>query len=149
VRRASFLVLVLALVAGCGGGGGGGGKRLTKADYAARADKICGKYNQQTKALANPKNLSDLADVADKTIPILDNALSELHNLKPPADEQATADQWLAQVENLKGDLQEIRDKARDKNMQGVQAVVPKASQHNSKANALATQLGMTVCSKD
>ncbi len=31
----------------------------------------------------------------------------------------------------------------------GVQAVVPKATEHNSKANALATQLGMSVCNKD
>ena len=59
------------------------------------------------------------------------------------------ADQWLAQVENLKGDLKEIRDKAKSKDMQGVQAVVPQATQHNKKANQLATQLGMTVCSKD
>jgi len=148
VRRAPYLLLALVVAAGCGGGGGGS-KRLTRADYASQADSICGKYNQQTKALANPSNLSDLADVADKTIPILDKALNDLHKLKPPGDEQATADQWLAQVENLKGDLKEIRDKAKSTDMQGVQAVVPQATQHNKKANQLATQLGMTVCSKD
>jgi hypothetical protein len=148
VRRAPFLLLAVLFAAGCGGGGGSG-ERLTRADYAKKADAICGKYSQQTKALANPSNLSDLADVADKTIPILDNALNELHKLKPPADEQGIADQWLAEVENLKGDLQEIRDKAKGNDLKGVQAVVPKASEHNGKANKLATQLGMTVCNKD
>jgi hypothetical protein len=148
VRRAPFLLLAVVFAAGCGGGGGSS-ERLTRADYAKKADAICGKYSQQTKALANPSNLSDLADVADKTIPILDNALDDLHKLKPPADEQATADQWLAEVEKLKGDLKEIRDKAKDKDLKGVEAVVPKATQHNSKANQLATQLGMTVCNKD
>lgn len=147
MRRASLLLLALVFTAGCGGGGGG--ERLTRADYAVQADAICGKYNQQTKALANPSNLSDLADVADRTLPILDNALSDLKKLKPPADEQATADQWLSAVEDLKGDLKEIRDKANDNDMKGVQAVVPKATEHNSKANSLATQLGMTVCNKD
>jgi hypothetical protein len=148
VRRASLLLLAFVFTAGCGGGGGGG-ERLTRADYAAQADAICGKYNEQTKALANPSNLSDLADVADKTLPILDNALSDLKKLKPPADEQATADQWLSAVEDLKGDLKEIRDKANDKDLKGVQAVVPKATQHNGKANSLATQLGMRVCNRD
>jgi len=146
VRRASFLLLALVVVAGCGGGGSA---RLTRQQYAAKADAICAKYNQQTKAIANPSSLSELASVADKTLPILDHALGDLRKLKPPSDEQATADQWLAQVENLKGDLKEIRDKARSNNMQGVQAVVPKASQHNATGNQLAKQLGMTVCSKD
>lgn len=148
MRRASLLLLTVLLAAGCGGGGGSS-ERLTRADYASKADAICGKYNQQTKALANPSSLSDLADVADKTLPILDNALNELRDLKPPTSEQATADQWLAEVEKLKGDLKEIRDKANDNDMKGVQAVVPKATEHNNRANQLATELGMTVCNKD
>jgi hypothetical protein len=139
-------VLAIGLVAGCGGGGS---KRLSKEEYASKADAICAKYNQQTKALQNPTSLKELGDVADKTLPILDNALKDLHKLKPPADEQATADQWLAQVKNLKGDLQEIRDKAKANDMQGVQAVVPKATEHNNQSNQLATQLGMKVCNRD
>ena len=140
-------MLAVALVAGCGGGGGG--KRLTRDEYATKADAICGNYTQQTKALANPKSLSDLAAVADKTIPILDHAISDLRKLKPPANEQSTVDQWLAQVENLKGDLKEIRDKAKTNDIQGVQAVVPQATRHNQQSNRLATQLGMKVCNKN
>jgi len=139
-------VLAIVVLAGCGGGGA---KRLSRTEYASRADAICGKYNQQTKALANPANLSDLAKVADKTIPILDSALGDLRKLKPPTDEQATVDQWLGQIENLKGDLTEIRDKAKSNDMKGVQAVVPKATQHNARSNQLASQLGMSVCNKD
>jgi hypothetical protein len=144
VRRASLLLLVTVVLAGCGGGGGN--KRLSREQYASKADSICKKYNQQAKSLANPSNLPQLANVADKTLPILDNALRDLRRLKPPADEQATAEKWLEQVENLKGDLQEIRDKAKSKDLQGVQAVVPKAQQHNTRGNRLATQLGMKVC---
>jgi hypothetical protein len=147
VRRAAILLLATIFVAGCGGGGGG--NRLTRAEYAQQADDICSKYNEQTKALTNPTSLSELADVADKTLPILDNALSDLHKLKPPVNEEGTANAWLAEIENLKGDLQEIRDKAKTNDMEGVQAVVPKASRHNAKGNQLATQLGMTVCNKD
>lgn len=142
VRRAFLILLGIVVLAGCGGSG----KRLTKQEYASKADAVCAKYNQQVKALSNPSNLSELAEVADKTIPILDNAIDDLHKLRPPASEQGTADRWLDQVENLKDDLTEIRDKAKDNDQQGVQAVVPKAQEHNSQSNALATELGMTVC---
>jgi len=134
------------LLPGCGGASG---KPLTKEEYAAKADAICGKYNQQTKSLATPKNLSELAKVADKTLPVLDHAINDLSKLRPPASEKALSDQWLTQVRNLKGDLQEIRDKAKSGDLQAVQGVVPKAQEHNSQSNQLATQLGMSVCNKD
>ncbi len=147
MRRAAPIVLVLVfLLPGCGGASG---KLLTKAEYTSKADAICGKYNQQIKSFANPKNLSDLAKVADKTLPILDQAIGDLSKLEPPASEKALSDQWLTQVNGLKSDLQEIRDKAKAGDMQGVQAVVPKATDHNAKSNALAGQLGMSVCNRD
>jgi hypothetical protein len=147
MRRASPVALALVfLLPGCGSGSG---KPLTKDEYASKADAICGKYNQQINSFANPKNLSDLAKVADKTLPVLDNAIRDIGKLEPPASEKALSDQWLAQVRNLKGDLQEIRDKAKAGSMDGVRAVVPKATEHNAKSNALASQLGMSVCNKD
>ena len=147
MRRALPIALALAfLLPGCGGGSG---KPLTKAEYASKADAICGKYNEQITSFANPKNLSDLAKVSDKTLSILDQAIGDLSKLQPPASEKALSDQWLAQVGNLRDDLQEIRDKAKAGSIQGVRAVVPKATDHNSKSNALASQLGMSVCNKD
>jgi chromosome segregation ATPase len=147
VRQALFLLMAIALVAGCGGGGGG--TRLTKEEYASKADAICGKYNRQVTDLSNPQNLSELEKVADQTLSILANAITDLKKLNPPASEQAKADQWLSQVENLKEDLTEIRDGAKDQDMKAVQAVLPKAEEHNRRSNALATELGMTVCNSD
>jgi hypothetical protein len=146
MKRAALIALALVLLPGCGGGSG---ESLTKEEYASKADAICGKYNQQIKTFGNPKSLPELAKVADKTLPVLDHAIRDISKLQPPAGEKALADQWLTQVRNLKSDLQEIRDKAKAGDMQGLEAVVPKASDHNSKSNALASQLGMSVCNKD
>lgn len=144
----AFLI-ALALVVLLPACGGGSGTPLTKEEYASKADAICGKYNQQITSFANPKNLSELAKIADKTLPVLDSAINDISKLEPPASEKALSDQWLAQVRNLKDDLQEIRDQAKAGKIAGVQAVVPKATDHNAKSNALASQLGMSVCNKD
>jgi hypothetical protein len=146
-RALLLALLVLTLLTACGGSGSG--PRLTKEQFASRADTICGNYNQQLKTLANPSNLKELAGVADQTIPILHNAIRDLDKLNPPASEQDTVDQWLDEVRKLEDDLKEIRDKAEDEDMQGVQDVVPTADEHNKRSNALATKLGMTVCNKD
>jgi hypothetical protein len=141
--------IALALVFVLSGCGGSTGTALTKEEYASKADAICGKYNEQTKALATPKDLSGLAKLADQTLPILDRLITDLGKLHRPAGEKALSDQWLAQVRNLKGDLQEIRDTAKSGDLQAVQAVLPKAREHNSQSNQLATQLGMSLCNKD
>ena len=46
-------------------------------------------------------------------------------------------------------DVEKIRDKANDNDTAAVQALAGPALQHDQHANELATQLGMTVCSKD
>jgi hypothetical protein len=146
VRRAFPLLLVVVLLAACGGGGG---KPLTREQYAAKADAICGKYKQQTDALARPASLADLGKVADQVLPILDNARSDLRKLKPPAGEQATANAWLDQFDVIIGDVEKIRDSANDNDTDAVQKLARPALQHDQHANELARQLGMTVCSED
>jgi hypothetical protein len=149
VRRASLLVLISFAAGGCGGGsGGGGGERLSRADYASKADAICRKYNQKTRSLGHVRNLSELAKAFDKALPILDDALAELGTLKPPESEQGTASRWLAQSQVLKRDLEQIRDRAKAKDMKRVQSLFAKATRDDQRGNELAKQLGMKVCSK-
>jgi hypothetical protein len=146
VRRASTLLLAAVLLAGCGGGSG---KPLSRAQYASKADAICGKYKRDTNALARPANLADLAKVADQVLPILDHARSDLRKLRPPAAEQGTADAWLKQFDVIIDDVKKIRDKAKDNDTAGVEALATPALQHDQHANELAKQLGLKVCSKD
>jgi hypothetical protein len=147
VLRALPLLLAVAVLAGCGGGGGG--DALTREQYAQKADAVCTKYKNKTDDLGNPANLSDLADVADKVIPILHDARNELRQLKPPANEEGTADDWLDEFDVIIDDVEKIRDKARDNDTAAVRRLAQPALEHDQKANDLATRLGMTVCNKD
>jgi hypothetical protein len=145
VRRAYLLVLALGLLAGCGGPSS---QRLTRDQYASKADAICGKYKRKTDALSRPKTLSDLATVSDQLLPLLHGARRELRALRPPADEEATANAWLDEFAVTIDDVERIRDKAKAGDTAGVAAVARPALQHDRRGNELAAQLGMTVCSR-
>lgn len=148
MRRAFTLLLAAALVAGCGSGGSKE-QRLTRQQYASRADAICTKYKAKTNSLSRPATLSDLAKLADQVLPLLDNARGELRALRPPQNEAAAAQAWLDQFDVILDDVRTIRDKAKAGDSAGVQAAATPALQHNQHANDLAARLGMTVCSKD
>jgi hypothetical protein len=139
VRRAPFLLLVVALAAGCDG----------SKSYASKADAICKKFTKQTSALGRPANVTELASVADKTLPLLDQAAKRLAALQPPSDKKPEARQWLAQLGVLRADLREIRDKAKSGDTAGLASVALKAQQDNAKANDLGRRLGFKVCDKN
>jgi hypothetical protein len=139
VRRAYLLVLAVVLLAGCGSSG----------SYASRADAICGKVKRKTDALSRPATLGDLAKLSDQVLPLLDDARRELRALRPPAGQEATATAWLAEFDVTIEDVKKIRDKARAGDAAGVRAAATPALRHNERANELAAQLGMKVCSKD
>jgi hypothetical protein len=145
VRQVFVLVLASVLLAGCGGGGG---KRLSRQEYASKADAVCSRYNREITAIKQPSDLAGLGKSLDKLLVSFDRAVADLHRLKPPQSERATADQWVAQIETLESDLKSIRDNAKSKDAQGVQAAGRMAQEHNRRGNALAAKLGMKVCSK-
>ena len=64
MRRVAFVLLVL-IAAGCGGG-----SRLSKTDYAKRADAICSKYNAKINALGRPGGIKALPSYVDRALPI-------------------------------------------------------------------------------
>lgn len=145
MRRAVTALAVLAVLApGCGSGE----KRLSKEEYAQRADAVCRRYNDATSGLGSPQSMPALAKVAARSLPHLDRAIRGLRALKPPKDEVATARDWLRQLTLLRGDVVRIRDRARANDAKGVQAVVPAATRRNERFAELATQLGMIVCNQ-
>src|SRR5262245_25535127 len=120
MQRTFLAVVALPLLAtACGGQDRG--PRLTKEQFASKADAICAKYNGKVNSLENPQTLNELADVADNTIPVLQDAIRDIRNLNPPEAQADTVDEWLAAVGKLEGDLEEIRDQADKGSMKGVQ----------------------------
>ena len=87
MRKVVLAAAVVGLVSGCGGGSG----RLSKAEYAKRADAICTKYNAKIRALGRPTAISGLPAYVDKALPLARKGDDELRALEPPKDEQRLA----------------------------------------------------------
>ena len=137
------VALLLAGVLGCGSGG-----RLTRAEYAKRADAICTKYNGKLNALAAPKSQTELVAFVDKAVPLVDSASSELSDLKPPKDEEQTAQAWNKANTDVLHALEELRTAAKAKDRPKMQTALKDGNTANQHANDLARTLGMKACAK-
>jgi hypothetical protein len=51
-------------------------------------------------------------------------------------------------MQGVADDARALLAKAKAKDLQGLRTLLPKAQQHLARSNALASQLGMSVCSK-
>ena len=142
-RFALAFVVVLAVVAGCGGS-----SRLSKAEYAKRADAICTKYNAKIQALGRPTAVSGLPAYVDKALPLARKGDDELRALKPPKDEAQTAKEWLDQNDSVVGSMERLRDAAKKGDRAGIQTALNEASSANRTANGLARRLGLRVCAQ-
>jgi len=144
MRRVVLAVAVAGLAAGCGGGGG----RLSKAEYAKRADAICTKYNAKLKAVARPTGISGLPAYVDRALPLARKGDDELRALRPPKDEEKTAKEWLDQNDSVVGSMERLRDAAKKSDRAGIQTALNEASAANRTANGLARRLGLSVCAQ-
>ena len=146
MRRTAALLAATAilLVAGCGGGGG----RLSKGDYAKKADAICSKYNRKVEALGTPKSLTDIPSFADRALKLTRQGNGELSKLKPPKSEEQTAKEWVAQNELVAKAVADLRDAAKKNDRAAIQAALRRGQAANRTANGLARDLGLSVCAR-
>jgi len=134
------------VVAGCGTSGP---KRLSKQAYAQRADAICTRFNQHAPSSGTASvTAHQVADLARRTLPLLDKTITELRALTLPKHEEQLARRWLASLDRLRTDVVKIRDRARANDLSGVGAVERLATQDDHRSSRLAAQLGMQVCGK-
>jgi len=149
LRRTLILPLCAAVTLGAGCGGGGSGERLTKAEYAAKADAVCREFQAQVDELGEPQTLADLAALADKALPIVEEGVGKIRDLKPPEELQATVDEWIVTGDKSIKQLNGLRDAAKAKDRAAIQRVATEAQRNDEKSERLATKLGMTACAQD
>jgi hypothetical protein len=142
--RATVLgVAAVLLAAGCGGSG-----RLSRADYASRADAICSKYNREIRNLSRPQSISGLPGFVDRALPLAKKGNDELRRLRPPKSEEETAKELVAQNDSIFAAMKRLRDAAKKGNRDGIRTALRDATTANRTAKRLASDLGLRVCAQ-
>jgi hypothetical protein len=135
---------VVALAVGCGGGDDG--ERLSQAEFVAQADAICQEYEAKLDALGQPQNEDELAEFADKAIPIAKDGRDALGELNPPENQQENYDAWLEQGDRAIEIVEDLRDAAEEGDQAEIQRIAQEADQADQESNRLAEELGFDEC---
>jgi hypothetical protein len=142
---AGIAVAAAVTVAGCGGSG-----RLSKADFQAKADGICSKYNAKIKgALANVgSNPSTIASGVDKAVALIKNGTNELGKLKPPKQYDAKYGEWMKINRDEIATGTQLADAARKTDKKAFNSAIAKLASQGKDSDRLAREMGLKSCAE-
>jgi hypothetical protein len=146
VRARLTASLAVALVATAAACGGGGGERLSQEEFKKQANAICEKYDTRIQALQSPSSPAEVSGFVDKVIPLLQQGISELRALKPPAEAEDDYDRMLDETEKAVPAARKLADAAAENDGAAVQEALAEARKADQASDEIAAQLGLTGC---
>jgi hypothetical protein len=120
--------------------------RLTKEEYARKADANCEAFNRFAATLGPANTLPETERYMNRLLPEFRKAVENQGDLVPPESEQRAAGQWMDAMEALGHDFEDIRDAAQQGDQSGVVAANGRSAGHIDASTRLSKQLGLRVC---
>jgi len=142
------LFAIGAVLVLCSCGGGGGNKRLTKEEFAAKANALCKSFNDADKAAGSPTSLAEAVAYFEKLTPLYEKRVTDLDALKPPADEQATVDKIVALEKDEADVARQLLAALKANDQAKANELVASGNANSKKAKVLYKELGLTECAK-
>ena len=140
-------MLLTLVAAGCGDAKKPSGQDLTHAGYVLRADAVCQKADEAIAKLGQPKTIPDLPAYAKDAAAIVSRERDDLKALNAaPGDEVLVQDLGTA-LDDAVTVAKALEKVAADGDPAAINDFVKQNGAANSRAKALAKQLGMKVCS--
>jgi hypothetical protein len=147
---ASVLGLALLLGACSDNGSGSSGDRLTKAQYIARADRICQAANQKTQALGAPTSTDPqaLAKFLGKSGQIITDAVGQLKKLSPPKKDEQKINQMVDGLQKSASYFPDLIQAVKANDRQKIQQVAVQLQQASQHGGQIAQTYGFHVCAQ-
>ena len=143
-------LVAAAVFTGCGGDDSG---ELSKDEFIAQADQICAELNATAKAdqeefqtLLDQGDFEAAADNFDQTAATSEDALAQLEELVPPAEDQATIDEWTAILNEQPALTDEFSAALRIQDIDTINAIGPEVEGLDADSDAIADEYGMVDC---
>jgi hypothetical protein len=154
-RRARIIASALGLVLLLGacsdnGSGDNASDRLTKAQYIAKADKICQSANQKTQALGTPTSTDPeaLAQFLGKSGRIINDAVGQLKQLNPPEADQEKINQMVGGLQKSASYFPDLIQAVKANDRQKIQEVAIQLQQASQQGGQIAQTYGFHVCAQ-
>ena len=148
MRRLAALVLLSFVSAGCMGGDD---ESVSREDYIAKADGVCGDYQVRLSRIPRPVTAdpAELGIYLERALPIAREQHEELSDLpRPEGDERDQIDQMLALLEQ-ELDFNEAAQKAASEgNRTALDSQLQQGGAVSAQAGQLAEQLGFVLCAR-
>jgi hypothetical protein len=147
---ASALGLALLLMACSDNGSDSSGGALTKAQYIAKADKICQSANQKTQALGAPTSTDPqaLAKFLGKSGQIITDAVGQLKKLNPPKGDEQKINQMVGGLQKSASYFPDLIQAVKDNDRQKIQQVAIQLQQASQQGGQIAQTYGFHVCAQ-
>ncbi len=144
--RVQCSAALLAATVALAGSGCGGDEPLTRAEYVKQADAICTDYAARQAKLGGPKDVGDIARVAEQTKPLIEERLEKLRELKPPKAVEDSAEEAFDLIERQLPKIDELEDAARAGDAARIRSIAASATKLDQQARAKTRAIGLKVC---
>jgi hypothetical protein len=141
----ALLVVGAIVLSGCGGSSG---KRLSKEQFAAKANALCSDYQKKAKALGDPKSTAEAVSMIGKYKELFGKMVVDFKKLKPPANEQAAVDRTLAISKEQLGINDQMIAALKKSDTASFQKLVKKGDAMDTVSNGILRKLGATTCAQ-
>jgi len=142
------LFAIGAVLVLCSCGGGGGNKRLTKEQFAAKANAICVSFNNANSATGTPANINEAIAQVEKLTPLYEKRITDLGKLKPPSNEQAAVNRVVALEKKRTSLAKDVLAALKKNDVVTANKLIQSGKVDNKEAKGLFKTLGLTACSK-
>jgi hypothetical protein len=149
VRRLFVLIAIALAAAGCMGDD----EAVSREDYIAKADVICGDYQVRLSRIPRPVTASpvELGSYLERALPIAREQLEKLKELERPSDEtdRRDVDRLLVLLEQ-ELDLNDAAQRAAAAgNRASLDSNLQQGAALAAEANQLSEQVGFVVCARN
>lgn len=147
--RIGIVVLAAVLFSAACSFGEGADDRLSRDEYIRRADAICADYDKRLNDLGRAESVEQLAENADRALPIAQEGVGKLRELQPPENLERPVDEWLERNDRNVDLIEALRDAARAGEETRIQELAAEAAENEAAADRLAGRIGLKDCAEE
>ena len=141
-------LLAIGLVLVLSSCGGGSSKRLTKEQFAAKANALCVSFNNEVKKAGSPKTTAEAITYFNKLLPLYKKRVNGIDKLNPPASEEANVNRIVTLEKEQVARVDALIAAIKKNDVTQANKLVKEGNTNGRKSKTLYTKLGIKECAK-